>query len=66
MNGVTVRTELDMNELEATQMLIEREAAILVTYMDYNDFIQAWHRYYRIIYKDNFLPDVIELWRMFE
>jgi hypothetical protein len=55
INGITVNTELDLSELNAAQDLIEREASILVTYTDYNEFVPAWYRYYRIIYKDNFL-----------
>lgn len=55
INGIDVQTELDLNELNASQALIEREAAVLVTYTDYNEFVPAWKRYYRIIFKDNFL-----------
>jgi hypothetical protein len=54
INGINVGTEINLSELNAAQALIEREAEILVTYTDYNDFIPAWKRYYRIIYKDNF------------
>jgi hypothetical protein len=43
---------------EASQMLIEREAAILTLYAeDYgkNDrWLKAWKRYYKLIYRDNY------------
>ena len=55
MNGIKVQTEIDLNELDAAAVLIEREARILITYTDYNEFVEAWRRYYRIIYKDNYL-----------
>ena len=38
--------------LESSQLLIEREARILIEYE--NDRDGAWQRYYRLIYRDNF------------
>jgi len=63
---VTVNYRLDPAEKEATQVLIEREARILQAYAGdaaqhgarWNGgtaaWVQAWRRYYRLIYKDNF------------
>ncbi len=54
---------MDPNEQDATQVLIEREARILSQYaQDGNDrwsggtelWQEAWRRYYRVIYRDNF------------
>jgi hypothetical protein len=42
----------DRNEIEATEVVISREARILTTYSEVN--IQAWSRFYRIIYRDNY------------
>ena len=42
------------NDAEASQVLIEREFAILTAYLN-TDFLQdAWIRYYRFIYRDSF------------
>jgi hypothetical protein len=42
----------DKNEIEATDVVINREARILATYAERN--IEAWSRFYRIIYRDNY------------
>jgi hypothetical protein len=39
-------------ELEATAWVIEREASLLVTYTGHELSVEAWKRYYRIIYRD--------------
>jgi hypothetical protein len=57
--GSQVTLQLDAEETEATQILIEREARILTAYgverWDANaDWIEAWKRFYRVIYRDNF------------
>jgi len=42
------------NDAEASQVLIEREFAILTAYLN-TDYLQdAWTRYYRFIYRDSF------------
>ena len=63
INGINVYTEVNINEIDAAAMLIEREARMLVTYTNYNEFVSAWHRYYRIIYRDNYLrlENIVEL-----
>lgn len=43
---------LDNNELEASQIVIEREAIVLSTYE--NNRPKAWERFYRMIYRDNY------------
>jgi len=42
----------DRNEIEATEVVISREARILTTYREVNT--EAWSRFYRIIYRDNY------------
>ncbi len=56
--GSVVTMELDDEEMEATQILIEREARLLTAYgverWDADaDWIEAWKRFYRVIYRDN-------------
>jgi hypothetical protein len=42
----------DKNEIEATEVVINREARILAAYPTVNN--QAWARFYRVIYRDNY------------
>ncbi len=43
---------LDRGELDATQVLVEREARVLAG--EQGDFIEAWRRYYKLVYRDNY------------
>ncbi len=52
IEGKTIDTFIDYNEIEETQVLINREARILSGYK--SDQINAWNRYYNIIYRDNY------------
>ena len=52
INKKIFETFTDKKEIEATQVLVEREARILSKYK--NDPIKAWQRYYRMIYRDNY------------
>ncbi len=56
--GSAVTLELDAEETEATQVLIEREARILTAYGverwgAAGEWVEAWKRFYRVIYRDN-------------
>jgi hypothetical protein len=51
-NGQPISFTYDRNELEATEVVIAREARILATYPSVN--IDAWSRFYRLIYRDNY------------
>lgn len=57
--NAAVTLELGAEEIEATQVLIEREARILTAYgherwgVD-GEWVEAWRRFYRVIYRDNF------------
>ena len=43
---------LDKNEMEASQLVIEREAIVLATYETNRK--KAWERFYRMIYRDTY------------
>ena len=50
-----VHFTIDTNATGASQALIEREARVLATYTTTTDlWLEAWQRYYRIIYRDNY------------
>jgi hypothetical protein len=56
--GSDVTLDLDAEETEATQVLIEREARILTAYGVERwgaggEWVEAWKRFYRVIYRDN-------------
>ncbi len=54
IDNIPIKTQIDENELEATQILIEREARILGSYTKKENRFKAWLRFYKMIYKDNF------------
>ncbi|MBB6482353.1 hypothetical protein [Spirochaeta isovalerica] len=57
LNGSIVSFQTDLNEFDASQAVIEREAQLMKYYQDLGDkplFEEAWKRYYNIIYRDNY------------
>lgn len=52
IEGKTIDTFIDYDEIEETLVLIDREHRILSGYK--KDQIKAWNRYYNIIYRDNY------------
>ena len=51
--GTPVRWQVDMTEVETSQLLIEREARILADYKPQaEETMEAWRRFYRMIYRD--------------
>ena len=57
LNGNIVSFNTDINEFEASQLVIEREANMMMYYQDLGDkqlFEEAWKRYYKIIFRDNY------------
>ena len=53
--GEAVGWQIDMHELEASQLVIEREAAVLADYKpDTEAGAEAWKRYYRMVYRDTY------------
>jgi hypothetical protein len=49
-----IPVSFDINEIDATRVLIEREARVLIQYTDSNLSDAAWERYYKLIYRDNY------------
>lgn len=57
LNGNTVSFNLDLEEFNASQDVIEREAQMMIYYQNLGDkplFEKAWKRYYKIIFRDNY------------
>lgn len=57
LGGNIVSFQTDLQEFDASQMVIEREAQLMKYYQDLGDkpkFEEAWKRYYNIIYRDNY------------
>jgi len=64
VNNKNIKTSFDESELEASQVVIDREARILATYAkDETNKIKAWQRFFKMIYKDNYkrLESITEL-----
>lgn len=63
-DGAELVLKLDEGEIEATEVLIEREARVLTGYNEHTyrrpdprnlpPWASAWQRYYRAIYRDNY------------
>jgi hypothetical protein len=57
INGDIVSFQTDINEFEASQLVIEREASMMEYYQKVGDkplFEKAWKRYYKVIFRDNY------------
>ena len=53
--GEAVEWFVDSHAIETSQLIIEREASILADFKpDTQEGIEAWKRYYRMIYRDNY------------
>lgn len=50
----TIRTKMDISDIEANQFVIEREYAVLTLYQSSELWKEAWQRYYRMIYRDTY------------
>ncbi len=48
---------VDANEIDATEVLVDREARVLAPYgaVDRETANDAWRRYFRLIYRDNYM-----------
>ncbi len=51
--GHTVHTALSVNDLEASDYLVEREYELLTLYAGNGAWKEAWQRYYRMIFRDS-------------
>lgn len=49
-----VSSQLDNVDLEASQFVVDLEYAVLTLYGKHELWKEAWQRYYRMIYRDNF------------
>ena len=57
INGSLISFQTDINEFDASQLVIEREADLMIYYQNLGDkplFEEAWKRYYNVIYRDNY------------
>ncbi|MBN2657503.1 MAG: hypothetical protein JXR86_10605 [Spirochaetales bacterium] len=57
LNGNIVSFQTDLREFDSSQAVIEREAQLMKYYQDLGDkplFEEAWKRYYKIIFRDNY------------
>ena len=55
IDGQPVEWNVDEHAVETSQLIIEREAAILADFKPDTDAgVEAWKRYYRMIYRDNY------------
>ncbi|MBI9105958.1 MAG: hypothetical protein JEZ04_04385 [Spirochaetales bacterium] len=53
--GVAVEWQIDNHAVEASQLVIEREAAVLSDYKPQTEAgTEAWKRYYRMVYRDTY------------
>lgn len=53
--GETLHWKFDNNTIEASQLVIEREARVLADYKpDTEAGVEAWQRYYRMVYRDTY------------
>jgi len=52
INNKYINFNYDINDIEAAEVVIQREARILA--QTKNEYYKAWVRYYRMIYKDNY------------
>lgn len=50
----SITTQLDSVDLEASQFVVDLEYAVLTLYAQHKLWKEAWQRYYRMIYRDNF------------
>jgi hypothetical protein len=54
INGKTIQTEIDKNDAEASRFVIDCEYAVLTLYANNASWKEAWQRYYRAIFRDNY------------
>ncbi len=51
-NNKRITFSIDSSDAEANKSVVEREFKLLTLYLNQNTVIEAWRRYYRIIFKD--------------
>lgn len=50
----TVNSSIDITDVEAAQFIISMEFSVLKLYSNHNLWKEAWQRYYRMIYRDEY------------
>ncbi|MCQ2592227.1 MAG: transglutaminase-like domain-containing protein [Treponema sp.] len=67
INGVKIDSTLDATDIEAADFLVNMEYSVLTLYAAHELWKEAWQRYYRLIYRDNFgriencISDVLDI-----
>lgn len=54
IGGKQIKTTLDKSDEEAAKFVIDLEYAVLNLYANHKLWKEAWQRYYRMIYRDNY------------
>lgn len=54
IGGKTVQTTIDKSDVEAAQFVVDLEYSVLTLYGKHKLWKEAWQRYYRLIYRDNY------------
>lgn len=54
IDGKNIRFTLDESDLEADRFVVDREYAVLCLYQSSGRWVEAWQRYYRQIYRNEY------------
>lgn len=54
INGKRVTTTIDKSDEDASQFLVDMEFGVLTLYGNHPLWKEAWQRYYRLVFRDNF------------
>ena len=54
IGGNQIKTSLDKSDAEAAKFVVDLEYAVLNLYANHKMWKEAWQRYYRMIYRDNY------------
>ncbi|NLC93657.1 MAG: hypothetical protein GX677_09405 [Treponema sp.] len=54
IDGTKISSKVDKTDEEAAQFIVDLEYSVLTLYQNHKSWKEAWQRYYRQIYKDNY------------
>lgn len=54
LSGKKIQTTIDKVDEEASKFVVDLEYSVLILYANHKSKIDAWKRYYRMIYRDSF------------
>ena len=54
INGKKIKTYIDKSDVEASEFVINIEFSVLAMYANHPKKIEAWKRYYNLIYRDSY------------